>query len=250
MNIEDKKSIRLNKLLSQAGVCSRREADSYIESGRVSINGEQAVVGQRAIIGDKIRVDGRLIAAESLERELKILAFNKPKGLVSTTAKIDKRNIIDYLRLPYRVFPIGRLDKDSHGLMLLTDNGDIVNKILKSANNHEKEYLVTLDRKYSNDFLFRLQKGVHIFDEEKNIDTVTKPCKCIRVNSESFKIILTQGLNRQIRRMCDSLGHRVLDLKRLRIMSIELGSLATGEYRMLDKSEIDSILQLLGNSHN
>lgn len=244
---ENNKKIRLNKFLSQAGFCSRRKADSLIEEGRVTVNGKIAYMGDKVLTSDEVRVSGKLIGMNS---STVILLFNKPKGLVCTTAGFDKRNIIDYLKLDYRVFPIGRLDKDSHGLLLLTNNGEIVNKILKSGNYHEKEYIVRVNRKVNQEFLKQMSKGVHIADKEKGIDTVTKTCKCERMDDFHFKIILTQGINRQIRRMCEALDYKVLDLQRVRIMNIRLKDLKVGEYRKLNRSELDKLMKVLEKSRN
>lgn len=245
---EKKERIRLNKFLSQSGFCSRRKADTLIEEGRVSVNEKTAGMGDKVFECDEVRVDGKLVSMNHVSSV--ILLFNKPKGLVCTTAGFDKRNIIDYLNLDYRVFPIGRLDKDSHGLLLLTNNGEIVNKILKSGNYHEKEYIVRVNRKVNPEFLQKMSKGVPIVDEEKNIDTVTRACKCEKIDDFHFKIILTQGINRQIRRMCEALGYKVLDLQRVRIMNIRLKDVKVGEYRKLNQNEIDRLMKDLEKSRN
>lgn len=244
---ENNEIIRLNKFLSQAGFCSRRKADSLIEAGKVLINGKKAAMGDKVLPSDEIRVDRQLI---DMNLSTVVLIFNKPKGLVCTTAHFDKRNIIDYLHLDYRVFPIGRLDKDSHGLLMLTNNGELVNKILKSGNYHEKEYIVRVNRKVNPEFLQKMSKGVRIIDEEKHIDTVTRNCKCEKIDEFHFRIILTQGINRQIRRMCKALGYKVLDLQRVRIMNLRLKDLKVGEYRKLRQSELDRLMKDLGKSRN
>lgn len=244
---DDKEAIRLNKFLSQSGHCSRRMADHLIEVGKVSVNGKPALIGSKVSKDDIVTIDGKRIG-DKIKRV--ILAFNKPKGLVCTTAHFDKRNIIDYLDLDYRVFPIGRLDKDSHGLLLLTNNGEIVNKILKAGNFHEKEYIVRVNRKVDKNFLDKMASGVPIKDEEKGIDTVTLACKCERTDDFHFRIILTQGINRQIRRMCEALNYKVLDLKRVRIMNIGLKDLKPGQYRKLTESEMKNMMRDLDRSEN
>ena len=233
-------NIRLNKHLSEVGFCSRRTADKLIEEGRVLVNGSKPQMGVKVSRGDKIQVDGELI--QNQKKKSTYIAFNKPVGIVCTTdTKIEKNNIIDYINFPSRIFPIGRLDKDSEGLILLTDDGDIVNKILRSSNNHEKEYIVTVDKPISQTFIERMSKGVPI------LDTITKPCKIQKLNGFEFKIILTQGLNRQIRRMCEYLNYNVKSLKRVRIMNINLMS-EIGCYRNLTIKELDTLKKSLINS--
>ena len=223
--MDDNTAIRVNKFLSEAGFCSRRKADELIDAGQVLINGLPIEKGTRMSEGDRVTVNGQLV--KKSEEEFEYLAFNKPVGIVCTTdTKREKDNIIDYLNYHKRVFPIGRLDKMSEGLILLTNDGDIVNKILRSSNNHEKEYLVTVDQSISQTFVDRMSKGVPV------LDTMTKPCKVTKVNQNTFKIVLTQGLNRQIRRMCEYFNYEVITLKRLRIMNIEL-DMPIGEIRHL-----------------
>jgi 23S rRNA pseudouridine2604 synthase len=225
--------MRLNKYISETGVCSRREADKWIEAGRVAVNGRPAALGTRVQSGDEVRVDGEPIGAK--KRQVYI-ALNKPVGITCTTEADTPDNIIDWVAYPERIFPIGRLDKDSEGLILLTNNGDIVNEILRSENNHEKEYIVTVDRPITNLSLQMMASGVKIMGE------LTKPCKVSRIDQESFRMILTQGLNRQIRRMCSALGYRAQRLKRVRIMNIHLGSLASGQWRHLTDGELAGLL--------
>lgn len=232
--------IRLNKYLSEVGYCSRRAADKLIDAGRVTINGKVPEMGTKVNPNDEVHVDGQLIA--NTKKAFTYLAFNKPVGIVCTTdTRVEKDNIIDYINYHKRIFPIGRLDKPSEGLILLTDDGDIVNKILRASNNHEKEYLVTVDKPISQTFIERMSNGIPI------LDTVTKKCKVKRIDRFTFKIILTQGLNRQIRRMCEYLNYDVQTLKRVRIMNIKLDT-PLGEYRELSKTEFDELNVLLSNS--
>lgn len=229
----DPKGTRINKYLSEVGFCSRRAADTLIEEGRVTINGKVPEMGTRLQIGDEIRVNGKLIS-EPKEQHV-YLAFNKPVGIVCTTdVKSEKNNIIDFINHPKRIFPIGRLDKPSEGLILLTSDGDIVNKILRAKNNHEKEYVVQVNKPINQDFIYKMSKGVPI------LDTVTNPCKVEKIDMFTFKIILTQGLNRQIRRMCEYLGYSVVKLKRVRIMNIHL-DIPKGKWRNLTVKELEKI---------
>lgn len=228
-------SIRLNKYLSQIGYCSRRAADKLIEAQRILVNNELPVMGQKVSEGDTIYVDGKLV--QDAKREQVYLAFNKPVGVVCTTDQRDPDNIIDFINFPQRIFPIGRLDKLSEGLILLTSDGDIVNKILRSKYNHEKEYIVTVDKLINDDFLARMGAGVPI------LDTVTKQCKVEVISKFTFRIVLTQGLNRQIRRMCEYLGYEVVKLKRVRIMSVKLKDTEVGSYRKLLIDEIYKDIQ-------
>ena len=228
-------SIRLNKYLSQIGYCSRRAADKLIEAQRILVNNELPVMGQKVSEGDTIYVDGKLV--QDAKREQVYLAFNKPVGVVCTTDQRDPDNIIDFINFPQRIFPIGRLDKLSEGLILLTSDGDIVNKILRSKYNHEKEYIVTVDKLINDDFLARMGAGVPI------LDTVTKQCKVEVISKFTFRIVLTQGLNRQIRRMCEYLGYEVVKLKRVRIMSVKLKDTEVGSYRKLSIDEIYKDIQ-------
>jgi 23S rRNA pseudouridine2604 synthase len=238
--MEEAHLTRLNKYLSEVGYCSRRAADKLIEEGRVTINGVVPEMGTKVAPNDEVHVDGKLI--KNTKTSFVYLAFNKPIGIVCTTdTKVEKDNIIDYIKYPKRIFPIGRLDKQSEGLILLTDDGDIVNKILRASNNHEKEYVVTVDKPISQTFIERMSSGVPI------LDTVTKTCEVKKLGTYEFKIILTQGLNRQIRRMCEYLDYEVKTLKRVRIMNIKL-DVPVGKYRELTVSEIKGLNDLLKNS--
>jgi 23S rRNA pseudouridine2604 synthase len=225
--------VRLNKYISETGVCSRREADKWIEAGRVTLNGQPASLGTQVADGDEVRIDGDSIG---VKKKQVYIALNKPVGIICTTEAHIEDNIIDHVGFPERIFPVGRLDRDSEGLILLTNNGDIVNEILRSENNHEKEYLVTVDRPITDLSLRMLADGVKIMGE------VTKPSKVARVNAQSFRIILTQGLNRQIRRMCSALGYKAQRLQRVRIMNIQLGNLRPGEWRHLTAAEIAGLM--------
>lgn len=225
--------MRLNKYISETGVCSRREADRWIEAGRVTCNDVPALLGTLVAAGDQVRVDGELVG---LKKRQIYLALNKPVGITSTSESHIKDNIIDLIGHEQRIFPIGRLDKDSEGLILLTNDGDIVNEILRSENNHEKEYIVTVDRPISDLGLAMMAGGVKIRG------VLTKPAKVTRVDATTFRVILTQGLNRQIRRMCSALGYRAQRLQRVRIMNIELGTLAVGEWRNLTPAEVAGLL--------
>ncbi len=234
------KQTRINKYLSEVGYCSRRAADKLIELGRVTINGQVPEMGTKITDGDEVRVDGKRIA-EPQEKPV-YLAFNKPIGIVCTTdTRVEKDNIIDFINYPTRIFPIGRLDKLSEGLILLTDDGDIVNKILRARNDHDKEYLVTVDRPITEDFLQKMRNGVPI------LDTLTKKCEVTQIGNCEFKIILTQGLNRQIRRMCERLDYRVKHLKRIRIMNVKL-DIPVGTWRDLTQAELLEIHRLTANS--
>jgi len=231
---------RINKYLSEVGYCSRREADRLIAAGRVTINGEIPEMGTKITTDDVVAVDGTIL--KDTKNSFVYLAFNKPLGIVCTTdTKVEKDNIIDFINYPKRIFPIGRLDKPSEGLILLTDDGDIVNKILRASNNHEKEYIVTVDKPISQTFIERMSTGIPI------LDTVTKKCHVKKIDSYTFKIILTQGLNRQIRRMCEYLNYEVKTLKRIRIMNIEL-DIPIGEYRELTSIEFEELNNLLSES--
>jgi 23S rRNA pseudouridine2604 synthase len=225
--------VRLNKYISETGACSRREADKWIEAGRVSLNGQPATLGTQVAGGDEVRVDGNLIG---VKKQQVYIALNKPVGIICTTEAHIEDNIIDHVAYPERIFPVGRLDRDSEGLILLTNNGDIVNEILRSENNHEKEYVVTVDRPITDLSLRMLAAGVKIMGE------VTKPSKVARVNEQSFRIILTQGLNRQIRRMCSALGYKAQRLQRVRIMNIHLGNLRPGQWRHLTPAELAGLM--------
>ncbi|EDP98394.1 23S rRNA pseudouridine(2604) synthase RluF [Kordia algicida OT-1] len=227
---------RINKFLSEAGYCSRRAADKLIEQRRVTINGVVPAMGTKIAPGDEVRVDGELIS-DPKEKPV-YLAFNKPIGIVCTTdTKVEKDNIIDYINYPSRIFPIGRLDKPSEGLIFLTSDGDIVNKILRARNNHEKEYEVTVNRPITSDFIQKMGNGIPI------LGTLTRKCKVEQLTKYTFKIILTQGLNRQIRRMCEYLDYRVVKLKRTRIMNVSL-DIPVGKWRHLTEEELQGINDL------
>ena len=233
---------RLNKYLSEAGYCSRREADRLIDAGRVTINDVVPEMGTKVASGDIVKVDGEVIGAR--KKDFVYLAFNKPVGIVCTTdTRVEKDNIIDYINYPKRIFPIGRLDKPSGGLILLTDDGDIVNKILRASNNHEKEYIVTVDKPISQTFIQRMAGG--IFLEE--LGQRTKKCEVKKIDKYTFSIVLTQGLNRQIRRMCEYLNYEVQTLKRIRIMNIEL-DMPLGTYRELTEKEFNDLSELIKDS--
>lgn len=225
--------MRLNKYISETGVCSRREADKWIEAGRVTLNGQPASLGTQVAAGDDVRIDGDAIG---VKKKQVYIALNKPAGIICTTEPHIEDNIIDHVGYPERIFPVGRLDRDSEGLILLTNDGDIVNEILRSENNHEKEYLVTVDRPITDLSLSMLADGVKIMGE------LTKPSKVARVNAQSFRIILTQGLNRQIRRMCSALGYKAQRLQRVRIMNIHLGNLRPGQWRHLTPVELAELM--------
>jgi 23S rRNA pseudouridine2604 synthase len=225
--------VRLNKFISETGRCSRREADKWIEAGRVTCNGARATLGIQVADGDEVHIDGELVGAK---QKPIYIAFNKPVGITCTTEAQIGDNIIDFIGHLERIFPIGRLDKESEGLILLTNDGDIVNEILRSENNHEKEYLVTVDRAITDLSLSMMASGVKIMGE------ITKPCQVARLDDTTFRMILTQGLNRQIRRMCSALGYRAQRLKRVRIINIELGTLPLGEWRDLTEAEVAGLL--------
>ena len=232
---------RINKYLSEVGYCSRRVADRLIEKGKVTINGKIPEIGAKVEEGDQVEVEGKKIEKSKKHKNI-YLAFNKPVGIVCTTdRRVETENIIDFIKYPKRVFPIGRLDKQSEGLIFLTNDGDIVNKILRARNNHEKEYIVSVDRPINRKFIQRMSNGVEI------LDTITKSCFVKQLGAKEFKIVLTQGLNRQIRRMCESLGYRVKLLKRVRIMNIKL-DIPTGKYREFTNEETLELKGLLQNS--
>ncbi|MDG1762786.1 MAG: 23S rRNA pseudouridine(2604) synthase RluF [Flavobacteriaceae bacterium] len=232
--------VRLNKYLSEIGHCSRRAADKLIDAGRIQVNGQKVVMGQKVTPQDQIEIDGVLIE-DHQERNVYI-AFNKPVGIVCTTdTRVEKDNIIDFINYPSRIFPIGRLDKPSEGLILLTNDGDIVNKILRARNNHEKEYIVTVNKPVTGEFIEKMANGVPV------LDTITRKCIVEQLHKKQFRIVLTQGLNRQIRRMCEYLDYRVVKLKRIRIMNIEL-NVGIGKYRDLTKKELSELNRLLADS--
>ena len=226
-------STSLNKFVSSTGICSRREADRWIEAGRLKINGTVAIKGNRVEEGDEVTLDDRPIGQRP---EPVYLAFHKPPGVTSTTDRKDRDNIVDYIKYRERIFPIGRLDKASTGLLLMTNDGDIVNEILRAENEHEKEYIVSVNKPLTESFLQRMSAGLPI------LDTVTKPCTIEQLDVRLFRIILTQGLNRQIRRMCEFLGYRVMTLKRIRIMHIHLGDLPAGQWRSLTQPELSKLM--------
>ncbi len=225
--------MRLNKFISGTGVCSRREADAWIEAGRVTVNGAPAGLGTQVAAGDRVCVDGKDVGAH---RQHVYIALNKPPGITCTTERHVRGNIVDFVGHPERIFPIGRLDKDSEGLILLTNHGDIVNEILRSENEHEKEYVVVVDRPLTGAFLQGMSAGVPI------LDTVTKPCRVWRIGRNTFGIVLTQGLNRQIRRMCEHFGYRVRQLTRVRIINVKLDGLPRGKWRELTRQEREGLL--------
>ena len=227
---------RLNKFIADSGYCSRREADRLIEEGKVMIDGRVGVLGDKILPGMRVVVDGHLVSGES---DKVYIALNKPKGIVCTTDPREPMNVVDYIDFPQRIFPVGRLDKDSEGLLLLTSDGEIVNRILRAAGGHEKEYEVMVDKPVTTEFLQKMAAGVPI------LDTVTLPCKIRKTGPRSFNLILIQGLNRQIRRMCEALGYNVVNLKRIRIMGIKLGKLETGHWRYLTDKELGELFATL-----
>ncbi len=238
--MKEEQTTRINKYLSEVGYCSRRAADKLIEQGRVTVNGAVPEMGTKINATDEIRVNGELVGKP--KEKFTYLVFNKPVGIVCTTdTGVEKDNIIDFINYPKRIFPIGRLDKPSEGLIFMTDDGDIVNKILRARNNHEKEYIVAVNKPVTSDFLRKMSSGVPI------LDTVTKPCKVEKIDKNTFRIILTQGLNRQIRRMCEHLEYRVKRLQRVRIMNIEL-DVEIGKWRHLTNIELQEINRLLADS--
>jgi 23S rRNA pseudouridine2604 synthase len=234
--VHDDGSISLNKYISNSGYCSRREADTYIEDGRVEINDEVASKGNRVYTDDVVTVDGEHLFKEE---KLVYIAFNKPNGITSTTDLSDPDNVVNYMGYSKRIFPIGRLDKDSEGLLLLTNDGDIVNKVLKAGNEHEKEYIVQVNQEIQHDFILGMKNGIPM------LGTKTLPCKVYQEGKNIFRIVLVQGLNRQIRRMCDHFGYKVLKLKRTRIMNIQLNNLALGSYRVLNPDEVSELKSIL-----
>ena len=234
-------SMRLNKFICESGICSRREADRFIEQGKVMVNGIKAKVGQQVFIGDRVILNGKTIQPRKKE-EFIILAFNKPPGITCTTDTAIKNNIIDYIDYSERIFHVGRLDKDSQGLIFLTNNGDIVNKILRAGNNHEKEYLVTVSEPVTEQFIDNMSNGVPV------LGVITKKCPVKKESRFVFRITLVQGMNRQIRRMCEYLNYTVTKLERIRIMNVRLGRLPLGQWRELTKKELDEMSKLLENS--
>ncbi|MBS6642629.1 MAG: pseudouridine synthase [Clostridiaceae bacterium] len=239
--------VRLNKYLSEMGVCSRREADRLIESGKVLVDGRTAATGMKIEEGQTVVCDGKTVGGQAGKQKDKpvLLAVNKPRGIVCTTSDKDRaENIVEFINYPVRIYPIGRLDKDSEGLLLLTNQGDLVNRMMRAGNEHEKEYLVRVNRPVTKEFVQAMGEGVPI------LDTVTRPCVVEVVGKDRFRIILTQGLNRQIRRMCEYLGYRVIELKRTRIMNIQLGNLKTGDYRKVTPAEYEKLLEIIKDSTN
>lgn len=233
-------AIRLNKYMSETGICSRREADRYIEEGRVTIDGIKAVQGIKVSKGQVVKLDGKSI---SKEEEMIYIALNKPVGITCTTDRNVKGNIVDFVNHEKRIFHIGRLDKDSEGLILLTNDGDIVNKILRAGNNHDKEYIVTVDKPINDEFIKRMGNGIRILGK------ITKKCYVNKEGDKTFRIILTEGMNRQIRRMCEALGYKVTKLKRVRIMNIKLGKLKIGQWRNLTNEELKRLNELIKGSN-
>ena len=236
-------SIRLNKYLSDAGICSRRQADRWIEEKRITVNGEIAGMGMKVAPDSEVCLDGKLIKKE--EKKV-LLAMNKPAGIVCTAEKRERNNIVDYMKYPKRIYPVGRLDKDSTGLLLLTNDGELVNKIMRAGNYHEKEYVVTVDQKITPEFLRQMSGGLYL----KELDVHTRPCTVTKVNDRTFRIILTQGYNRQIRRMCETCGYRVTRLVRTRVMNVLLGDLAPGTYRELTAEEMRKLKKLTAQSYS
>lgn len=232
--------IRLNKYLSEAGICSRREADRLIKSGRVTVDGKTADLGTQVEEGQTVRVGKKVVGSQ---REKIVLAVNKPAGIVCTEDMRTKNNIIRFLKYPVRITYAGRLDKDSEGLLIMTNDGDLINRMMRARYAHEKEYKVTVNKEITEDFLVQMSSGVRIRDKEKGIDEITRSCRTERIGKYTFSIILTQGLNRQIRRMCEALGYKVTRLIRVRIMNIELGALKPGEYRKLGEQELKELYE-------
>ncbi len=234
-------AVRINKFISESGICSRREADKYIEAGQVLVNGKRAEIGTLVNNHDKVLVNGLLIEPKP-EEDFVLLAFNKPRGIVSTTEKGVRDNIVDYIGYHERIFPIGRLDKDSQGLIFLTNDGDIVNKILRAGNRHEKEYIVTVNKPVTDDFVKKMSNGIPILGE------VTKKCKVEKISEFVFRIILVQGLNRQIRRMCEYLGYEVQKLERIRIMNVSVKGIGIGDWRFLEDQEMKELKAAIADS--
>lgn len=233
-------TVRLNKFLSEKGICSRREADRIVDEGKVMVNGVCAVMGQKVSSADEIVVDGKKVSTKQVKPVL--IAVNKPAGIVCTTARFEgEKNIVDMVKYPTRIYPIGRLDKESEGLILMTNLGELANEISKASNSHEKEYVVTVNNQVTESFLDKMRRGMHL--EELNADTM--PCVCTKTGNREFHIILKQGLNRQIRRMCAACGYRVETLKRIRIMNIHLGNIPQGNFRNVTDAEFDKLIKML-----
>lgn len=236
LNHQEKESVRINKYLAESGFCSRRKADKLVEENRVKIDGVLAIVGSKVLRGQTILVDDEMI---NRKQEHVYIVLNKPVGITCTLEEDKSDNIADFMDYPKRIFPVGRLDKDSSGIILLTSDGDIVNKILRAENNHEKEYIVSVNKDISPDFIKKMSVGVEITNMKKKTRQVTKECDIEQLNPRSFRIILTQGLNRQIRRMCTELGYRVTALRRIRIMNIEINNLKIGQWRYVTQEELN-----------
>ena len=236
MNQEQREGVRLNKWIAESGFCSRREADRLIAEGRVTVDGRRGALGDKVLPGMTVRVDGREARVRTQKQQVYI-ALNKPVGIVCTADPREPMNVVDFVGHPERIFPVGRLDKDSEGLLLMTSDGEIVNRILRAAGRHEKEYVVTVDKPITADFLSRMAAGVPI------LDTVTLPCSVTREDRQRFRIVLVQGLNRQIRRMCEALGYNVTSLRRERVMNIRLGHLKSGHWRNLTPAELDELMR-------
>ncbi len=241
--MDKQEGVRINKYIADAGICSRRNADDLTDRGLVKINGEIATRGMRVMAGDVVTVDGKTV--RPVEDKV-YLAYNKPKGITCTADRSDERNVIDHIHYPVRLTYCGRLDKDSEGLLLLTNDGSIINKMMKASNYHEKEYIVTVDKKVTKGFIRQMSEGVYLAE----LDETTRECTVEALDEHVFRIILTQGLNRQIRRMCEALGFRVTDLKRVRIMNIRLDGLKSGKYRELKGDELRQLLALLQGAHD
>ncbi|WP_113907589.1 23S rRNA pseudouridine(2604) synthase RluF [Aliidiomarina celeris] len=240
-DLSDRPPVRLNKFIAESGVCSRREADRFIEEGKVWVNGQVAEMGTKVTAEDEVKLNGKLIKPQNKER-FAFIAFNKPVGIVSTTDSAEPNNLLSVVKHSQRVFPIGRLDKDSQGLLFMTSNGDLVNKILRAGNAHEKEYIVTVDKPITQDFIRGMGNGVPILGQ------MTKKCKVTMLSRFVFRIILVQGLNRQIRRMAEHFGYRVKKLERIRIMHIKLGDIAPGTWRELTPAELDTLMKAIAHS--
>ena len=235
---EARETLRLNKYISDSGHCSRREADRLIEAGRVTVDGETAIIGLRVIPGQEVAVDGKVVTVNTTKV---YIALNKPTGITCTTDVAIPGNLTDFMRYPEMIFPIGRLDKDSTGLLLMTNDGDVVNKILRAENGHDKEYQVMVNKPFDQSFLDKMASGVEIYNPVADRRQITKPCKIEKIGAKSFNLTLQQGLNRQIRRMCEECGYSVVSLKRCRIMSVHLGNLNEGQWRYLTKDELVAI---------
>ncbi len=244
-NMSQQEEIRLNKYLSENGICSRREADRAVEAGEVQVNGITAVMGQKVSSQDQVIFRGTPVSSKAKPKEV-ILLVNKPKGIVCTAEKREKDNIVDFLHYPVRIYPVGRLDKDSTGLILMTNHGDIVNKMMRAGNYHEKEYIVRVNKPITGEFLKNMSNGVPI----RELKTITRKCRLEKIDKFTFSIVLTQGLNRQIRRMCELFDYRVLELQRVRIMNLTLGDIPEGKYREITQEEYAQLQKLIASSSN